>query len=162
VGGLYLLAALLVVIGVADVLSTVWPLRIGDVVWRYGAAGLLAGYLTGPLLGVALAMTLATWLQHRRVLIALSGMEIVVAVLLVAVMGLFALDVTQVRAMRPEVSQRAVLVGGLLQEIKYVLAILALLAMGLGGLRLSKRTEPGKQRGKVGILSSSTTSEERG
>ena len=49
-GGLYLLAALLVVNGVADVLSTVWPLRIGDVVWRYGAAGLLAGFnraLTG-------------------------------------------------------------------------------------------------------------------
>ena len=47
----YLLALSMVLGPLVDLVTTVLPVRLGDVTWRYGFTGLAAGYLLTPLLG---------------------------------------------------------------------------------------------------------------
>ena len=63
----------------------------------------------------------------------------VLSVGLIAAVGIFMLDVVQIRQLRPAEAQAAVLYGGLFQAVKYVLASVIVAALGFG-LRDSART----------------------
>ena len=98
------LALLLVLLPATDFVSNVWPLQPGDFRWRFGMVGLLSGFLLTPLLGMLVAAAAAMLLQHAgllRVTAVLCGAGAAVLVLLV---GVFALDVIQ---LRPEVTPTA-------------------------------------------------------
>jgi hypothetical protein len=135
VRGLYLFAIVLVLSPLLDLGSTVWPLRPTDLPWRYGFLGLAAGYLQTPILGFVIAIAAAHWTQDGGTLKALGIAMLVSAALVVTAMGMFLLDVLQMRGMREAEVQQAVFVGGMLQEVKYVTAALVLGALGLGALR---------------------------
>lgn len=133
--GLYLFAFVLVASPLADLASTVWPMRPTDLTWRYGFLGLGAGYLHTPLLGVTLAMMVAWWTENPGIARGVGFVMLASSVVLLTAMGMFMLDVLQMRGLRePEVRQ-AVLVGGLLQELKYGTAVLVLAALGFGSVR---------------------------
>lgn len=147
--GLYLFALVLILSPLVDLVSTVWPPRPADLSWRYGFLGLSAGYLNTPMLGLAIAAGVAHWRESRAVMKGLGVAMMIVASVLLLVMAMFMLDVLQVRELRPEEARSALLVGGLLQELKYGAAFLILSVSGLGalktasGYRSSKRPAPG-------------------
>ena len=81
-----------------------------------------------------------------------------VSALLVVAMGVFLLDLLQMRGLRPEEAQQAVLIGGLLQEAKYFTAVLVLLALGVGSLRSARglaRKGSEERAGAPGIVTRS-------
>lgn len=137
--GLYAFAVVLVVSPVVDVGTTVFPFRPGDLSWRYGALGIVPGYIHTPLLGLAIAFCLAIWFRHARTLRWLSILTLLAAVAFVMAMGVFALDVVQMRGMRPPEEQGLVLAGGAIQEFKYGTATLVLALLGIGGWRTAAR-----------------------
>jgi hypothetical protein len=139
VAGLYLFAVTLVLYPVMDLATTVWPLRFADLGWRYGFLGLLAGYLHTPLLGLVLAMAVAYWQGHAGTLRAGGLVSLLGTVLLLIVMATFLLDVLAMREVRPEDARAGILVGGILQEVKYLGACLLLGCLGLGGVRTAQR-----------------------
>lgn len=148
VRGLYLFALVLVLSPLMDLASTVWPLRPADLAWRYGFLGLAAGYLHTPILGLVLALLLAWWTGGSGVLKVLGVAMMAGSLVLMLAMGMFMLDVLQMRGMREPELQQAVLVGGILQELKYGTACLVLAALGFGSVR-SAGVQAGARRAEA-------------
>lgn len=141
---LYLIAALFLLTPVLDFVASVWPLRIHDIQWRFATGGLLSGYLLTPLLGVLLAMIAAALLEHRVVQRSLAIVSIVVAVALVGVMGVFTLDVLQLRGdVNPQLKSSYQLASSK-ALIKYVSSLVAFVWMSVIGFRISARLVPVK------------------
>ena len=132
---LYLFGAVLIVMPLLDLGSTVLPARPGDFSWRYGVLGLMAGYLHTPMIGLVLMLAVGWW-EGRSWVLRLGGiLSMAASVGLLAVMAVFALDVLQMRGMRPEEVQSVVLAGGAIQELKYLTAALVLAPLGYGSFR---------------------------
>lgn len=132
---LYVFALVLIAMPLLDFVTSVMPARPGDFSWRYGAFGLMAGYLHTPMLGLVLGMGVA-WALGQGWLLRIAGVfSMLAAVGLLGVMSVFALDVLQMRGMRAEDVQSAILAGGVLQEFKYFSAALVLALLGYGATK---------------------------
>jgi hypothetical protein len=153
VAGLYVFAAMLVVLPLTDLFSTAWPPRLTDLSWRYGFMGLAAGYLQTPLLGLVIALAVGYWLGHAGVLRVLGVASVLLAVVLLGVMALWPMDVMQIRALREPEAQAGVAIGGAIQELKYAAAFLALGLLGFGAIRTAGEVERGTRREAPGIIS---------
>ncbi|MGE0158097.1 MAG: hypothetical protein AB7T31_01725 [Gemmatimonadales bacterium] len=150
--GLYLFAAVLVTSPLIDLVSTAWPPRVTDLSWRYGFFGLAAGYLHTPMIGMVLAMAVAYLQEHVGALRALGVVCLVTAVLLLPVLALWPMDVLQMRDLRAPEVRRGVLIGGVIQEIKYVGACIVLALLGTGCLQLAAAPREARRQAP-GILS---------
>jgi hypothetical protein len=153
--GIYLFGLALLITASIDLATTIWPIRPNDLGWRYGFLGLAAGYLQTPTLGLLLIIGTAIWQEHGGVLRATGMICLVWAALLLGAIGLFGLDVIQMRALRAEEARAGVLTGAVFQELKYFIAMCVLVLMGYGALRtaadLKSRTGRGPQ--SPGIIS---------
>jgi hypothetical protein len=98
----------------------------------------MAGYLQTPTLGLVLVIFAAVWTRSAGVLRFSGAVCLMAALGLLVGMSTFALDVVQMRSMRTAEAQPAVLAGGALQEVKYLVAFLVLSALGVGALRTAK------------------------
>lgn len=141
---LYGVAAILVVLPITDTVLSLWPLHTDDLIWRFGAAGIIASHaLLMPLIGLLLASVTAVLLEHRR---ALRGLSIVAAVvgLVVAVgIGLFALDVVQTRARVEPGAQAGFDSASLRVFIRMGLVVPAAIAIAAGSWAASGRIDRG-------------------
>jgi len=152
VWGLYLFAAVLISSPLIDLLATAWPPRATDLSWRYGFLGLAAGSLHTPLIGIAIAMVVANVEDHVGALRALGIGCLVAAVALLPVLALWPMDVLQMRDLRAPEVQRGVVIGGVIQEIKYVGACVVLGLLGVGCMQMAGGTRAARV-GSPGILS---------
>jgi len=144
--GVYLFGIALILHAVIDLSTTVWPVRVSEITWRYGFLGLGAGYLQTPILGLLFIGGTALWTGNLGLARGVGTLLLATSVILLASVGLFMLDVVQVRQLRPAEAQTAVLYGGLFQAVKYVLAALIVAAMGHGlrdSVRTAERGTPG-------------------
>jgi hypothetical protein len=138
VRGLYLFSLVLVTSPLIDLVSTAWPLRPTDLSWRYGFIGLGAGYLSTPILGLVLAAAVAYWQGDAGALRTLGILSAVVAVAMLPLLAMWPLDFLQMRGLRAEETRRGILVGGVIQEIKYLGACFVLALLGAGALGTAK------------------------
>jgi len=155
VAALYLFGVALFFWPFADLVGNAFPLQPGNLQWRYGFGGLMAAYLNTPTLGLVLLTGLAYGLRHGRALRILSVFEILMAVGLLVVMTVFALDLIQVRAARPEAARAAVLAGGVIAILKHVTGATVLGFLGIGGWRTSSRLAARASRdegGQAGVV----------
>ena len=85
----YFILFTLVLWPLVDFLTTVLPLQMGRAEWRFGSLGIMAVYVSTPIMGVGMAMVLAFFLRHRLVLRFLSVLCLLGAGFLVlAMLGL--------------------------------------------------------------------------
>ena len=136
--GAYVFALTLVLGPLVDLTTTVLPFRMADVNWRYGFVGLAAGYLHTPLLGFGLAVAVAIWQEDSGILRALGILGTMAAGALIPIMGIWALDLMQIRELREPEGRTAVLIGGAIQMAKYAGACLTLALVGIGISRTVK------------------------
>ena len=138
--GLYAVAALLVVISLLDFAGAIWPFLPGDAGWRYGAIGLLSGFLVTPLVGVVLAVLVAVEQRHFAVLKVLGILALAVGVLLLVSIVAFALDAIQVRreAATPEL-RRLTELSAAKAAFKLLTGTLATIWLGSGLVRQPSR-----------------------
>ncbi len=156
VSGLYLLALIIAVSPLLELMATVWPMRPGELLWRYGALGLFAGYMPNVALGLALVMVLAHWRRHTTILRVVGVTSVTLAVVILLVMGMFALDIGQVRALRADELRGATLVAGMLQEVKYLAGAVALACLGVGAVATSAMITVDKDRPSPAVLRAGT------
>ena len=90
-------SALLVVYSYLDYALNIWPLKLGEARWRFGAVGVLTNYLGLIMLGTVLWL----WFQylagnrvHVRVVAVLAGLQ---TLLLLGLLVGFPLDFLQIR-----------------------------------------------------------------
>jgi hypothetical protein len=95
---LYVVAGMLILVPTAEMAAAVeWTFMPGNLQWRAGATGLLASSLVTPVFGLFLALTLAAAMGHRWAMRAFTIVAGAGALLLAALVLLFALDVLQFR-----------------------------------------------------------------
>ncbi len=135
---LYALGALLVIQPPLEVISAAWPLRFGEVGWRFGVTGSFQQLVTTFVIGVALIMLAAYLLRHRLVVRAAAIAALVVVVLFILAAAGFALDYVQLRRMvRPELVHSFDMTS-MRAGIASLLSIVALSVLGYVGLLVSR------------------------
>ncbi len=147
---LYGVAAILVVLPITDTVLSLWPLHTGDLIWRFGAAGIIASHaLLMPLIGLLLASVTAVLLEHRRTLRGLSVVAAFVGLTVAVGIGLFALDVVQTRARVEPGAQAGFDSASLRVFIRMGLVVPAAIAIAAGSWAASGRVgrESGRSRG---------------
>jgi len=145
-GPVYCTAWLLVLITVMDFALAVWPFQPGAIAWRYGAGGLLGGYLLSPILGVAMIALLARALDHRRMLWTVVALGLIGGLVLVITMVAFPLDAVQLRGRVEEAERWAFDVGVAKALVKHLTGGVALLWLAGGSFR-ALRSDP-KESGR--------------
>lgn len=134
----YAVAALLVVMPLTDTFLGVWPMRVGQVTWRFGAAGLLSRALMTPLFGLLIGLVTATLLEHRIMTRVLSIVAFLGALLGVLAMVMFGLDALQARSgVRPE-ALTAFDTAWIVALIKYFLGTITAILLGVGGWKAAR------------------------
>lgn len=138
VKAMYLVGALLIVSAVSDPIIRSWPIRLGDLKWRFGAAGLFTDAVVGIIFGLAWLMAVAALLDHRRTLRTFSVLNLVFALTLCVLIVGFGLDFLQVRSsVNPQL--RGSLDLTVLRALATIaLSILATAALGLSGWRSTR------------------------
>lgn len=96
-GPIYFLAFLYLFLSLVDYLAYIWPLTPGQVNWRYGAIGLVGGFLLTPLMGLVLLLLVAGYLEHRGVRVLTGVLSGTLAIILLLGTMLFLLDALQMR-----------------------------------------------------------------
>lgn len=150
---LYPVAAILAIATVLEPALRVWPLRFGDVGWRFGAAGLAANTAAGVLFSLGLLVLIAAMLGHLRTVRTLSVVATLLGVLAFGTLILFTLDFLQLRP-----SVRAEMAGGFsiaAVQAMFLMVIsgLSSIVLGIAGWRTSRqRTEKKKADAGAGVL----------
>lgn len=143
---LYFVAFLFILFPLVDFGLNVWPLRFGDVSWRYGAVGLLSQFFITPLLGLALAWAIAEANDDRGTRLFLSILCAVGAVFLAIALVGFALDVVQVGATVSPERVSGFRIGAIRSMLKQSLMIVALAWFAVAGWRTERARRGGRRR----------------
>jgi hypothetical protein len=158
----YFATFLFIVLPAIDFVANVWPLRVGDASWRYGAAGFLSGYLLTPLLGLVLGFLVAALCRHRRALTVLSVVCGIGTVLLLVISLEFILDALQVRSGIAAADKGHFDVGAVKALLKYWAMVVALLWAGIVGWRIARderRARGPRRSGSTPLVRSKHTKE---
>lgn len=93
----YLILGIATILPLIDLLVSLSPLRPTTLMWRFGAVGLFASAIGAPLLVLFLIYVLAYFSGDRKVMIACAVIAAVIALLMIAGAGTFALDALQMK-----------------------------------------------------------------
>ncbi len=143
-GAFYPVAALLILSPLLDVAGAVWPIRAGEVSWRFGTMGLITNGLVTPILGLALIQLIGTFAEHRGVVRFVAIIELVLGVLVLIGLALFVLDYLQ---LRPTVAPNAQAAYDLAAVKAMFIALLETIVLGWVGRAGLKFGPRGSGRG---------------
>jgi hypothetical protein len=156
VWALYAVALALLVSPLVDLVGAVWPLRMGEVSWRFGAFGLTTSALVSPILAFALLKVGGVLLEQRSLVRIVAVVDLVLLVLLLVGLGFFALDFLQLRATLATPSLAQYDMAGFKATVNGVVELIALGWMGVQGLRASARVAKPSgghgSRGEAGLI----------
>lgn len=138
--GLYPVGALLVLVPLVDLALRSFPPQFGTLQWRFATAGLVLNNTGTILLGLGLIGLVAALAGHRRTLRALGITTLVLAVVVLALVALFALDAVQIRRLAAPNFKRPILASGLGAMFTGLFGIVALVTMGRAALAASRPT----------------------
>lgn len=144
-GLLYLAGAVLVVDQGLILASSIMPFSPGAAQWRFGAVGLAAGRITPLLLADTAIILAAIWLGHRAMLRTWALLHLVLVVVLLLVLGGFALDAIQVRQQLIPEAQAGMLLGASRVGIMLLGMVVWSVWTGWRLLALLKSTRPPAQ-----------------
>jgi hypothetical protein len=134
----YLIAFLFCLVPLMDFVVATYPMQPGTLKWRTGALGLLAGVWLVPLLGNLIAMVTAYIMGHRGVNRTIAALQLMVAILMLGVLGLFALDVIAFRQSIPPENEPGYLMAVSGAFTKHLSAVIALIVLAVTGIRISR------------------------
>ncbi len=146
--GLYPVALLLILVPLVDLSLRVFPPQFGTLQWRFASTGLLMGNLGTILLGVGLFGLVAVFADHKRLLRGVGFAALALAVVLLALLVLFALDAIQIRRLANANFKRAVLLSSMGALFNCLFSAGALLFIGRAALAGSRATRVPARRPK--------------
>lgn len=150
---LYLLAAVLVLTPLFDfVTSGVVPPQVGNIEWRFATVGLLSGFLLTPMLGVALGMFVAAWMDHHGVQRALAILNLAVCALFTVLLLLFLLDVIQLRSAVQAEAKAGFQAAAFKAVVKHLIFIVSMGVFGVRGLKAVRARRPEMRKPQPSII----------
>lgn len=155
----YLVALLLVFMPVLQVLLQIWPLQLGNIQWRFPAAGVLVGSLQSPFLGLAIIALVARSTESRGISRTVGILSAITSIVLIASLVLFVLDALQLRAIvnsrgMQQFQLTSIRVGLTCLIFTVAFAVLAMVALKQpkGTARTADRTTVRGKDDSVGLL----------
>jgi hypothetical protein len=136
----YVVAFMLFTLPLLDGLVTLWPFRFEEERWRFGAVGSVGNLTLVPVLGIFVAIAVATVSDHRRTRQVLGIVSAVLAIFFAGAFVVFTLDYLQVRSLAPREGLRVIDVVAIGSMIKQVLTVLALTLLARAGLTGPKKS----------------------
>ncbi len=152
VAPLYFLAFLLTATPVMDFVTSILPMRMSDIEWRFASVGLLSGFLLTPLLGIGLAMAVAHFADQGRLQRTMAILNLSIAVIFVALLVAFLLDILQLKSAVQAEAQEAFVSAAVKAVIKHVCFVIALGFLGWRGFRMSRWSLPEARRPQSSVL----------
>lgn len=141
-GALYLTAALLIVLPLVDYVTSIVPYLPASTKWRFASSALFSGFLLTPFLGVALVILVAGLMQHRAVLRWTGILCFLVALALLGICALLALDIIELRASAEADVRTALVLSGGRAVFKNLIMSASLAYIGLACRGASASMEP--------------------
>lgn len=133
----YAFGMLLVGLPLLDFVTSVLPVFFVNTQWRYTTVGLFSNFLLTPLLGVGVMIAVAGIREHlvfQRVLATING---IVAVLLIALLVRFVLDIVTLTATIPPDGLKSFQNAAFKAIVKLAMTILVLTWLSTAGWRIS-------------------------
>ena len=140
-GPFYFMCLLFVLIPAVDMATNSWPLRLDDVGWRFGTAGLLSGFLLTPLLGMVLAVAGAHVMGHSRTVLVLGVLSALGAAALIGIAAVFTLDALQLHPQVSPEGQFSYRVGAIRAWAKTGVVAIALIWLAIASFRAPRLQE---------------------
>ena len=147
--GLFPVALMLILMPIADISLRSLTAEAGSLQWRFATVGLMFGNLGTVVLGVGLLGFAATLAGARGLLRGVGFFSIALAVLIVALMALFALDALQVRRLVAVPLKRGVLLSSAGAGFAATLGVIALIIVGRASLLTSRSARAAERRVKA-------------
>ena len=148
----YLVAFLLVATPAMDFVTSIVPMRLGDIEWRFASVGLLSGFLLTPLLGIMAAMWVAAIAGHGTLQRAIAIANMVVGGLFALLLVFFLLDVLQLRGVVQPEAKSAFESAASKAVVKHATFVFTMLYLGWRGLRVAKATVKEAPRARASVV----------
>jgi hypothetical protein len=146
----YLVSIALFLLPLADVSTTLYPWRLFEPRWRFGAVGLVSNALLLPIVGLLIAFVTTALLDHRIVRRVLGVLSFLGSALCLVALVIFALDALQTRAVVREDMQQSFNVASIAAGVKTLFAGVTFFVIGLSAFRMGRgRTSDSKQRAPI-------------
>jgi hypothetical protein len=143
----FAIALLLIIIPFGETLVSVWPWRLSEANWRFGAMGFFSKAFMTPMVGLVLLLAVAVAAESGVVLRVISVATALYALVGVAFAGIFVLDILQLRAgVRPDLRtafDQASILAFLRTLASTAIAVLVALGAWRSGRRFTQRTRGG-------------------
>jgi hypothetical protein len=133
----YAFGMLLIGLPLLDFVTSVLPPSFSNIQWRFTTVGLLSNFLMTPLLGMGIMIVVAAIREHfvfQRVLATING---IAAVLLIALLVLFVLDIVQLTGSIPPDGLKIFQNAAFKAIVKHTMTILVLTWLATAGWRIS-------------------------
>ena len=128
---------------VLDLLVSIYPVRLEQVVWRFGAVGLLSSAVGAPLLILFFIFALALFAGDRKVVLAVGVIAAIVALLLVAGTGSFALDALQMKRRVQAAAQQRFMLASMQAMLKLIVEGTCAIVLSITAFRtINKKSLP--------------------
>jgi hypothetical protein len=116
-----------------------YPANPSAVVWRFGVIGAISNYLLTAFFGLSMACGTAMYYRHHIGLRVFAIVSLVAAILLLVILGDFAMNVTQLHRSVPSDQMTPFRIGTAKAVVKYGLTIIALIVLGVVCWKASRR-----------------------
>jgi hypothetical protein len=137
----YLFFGIAMILPVLDLLVSVYPIRLDTVVWRFGAVGLLSSAIGAPLLILFFVFALALFAGDRKVIVTVGVLSALIALLLVAGTGSFALDALQMKRRVQAAAQQRFMLASAQAMMKLILEAISAVVLAITAFRTLKKTK---------------------
>lgn len=95
---LFVIAFVIIAVPIAQSIFQIWPLRLSNIQWRFGAANALSGVLPLPFLGFSLLLLMARGMESRGLARLVGALSTLFTLGLLASIALFVLDAQELKA----------------------------------------------------------------
>ncbi|MDB4888704.1 MAG: hypothetical protein JWL61_559 [Gemmatimonadetes bacterium] len=137
----YLFFGIAMILPLLDLLVSVYPARLGTVVWRFGAVGLLSSAIGAPLLVLFFIFALALFVGDRKVIVTVGVVAALIALLLVAGTGSFALDALQMKRRVQAAAQQRFMMASMQAMMKLILEAISAIVLSITAFRTLKKSK---------------------
>jgi hypothetical protein len=135
----YITACVFLITAALDIATLAYPANPSAIVWRFGTVGAISNYLLTGFFGFTLACATAMYYRHLTTLRGLAVLSMLSALMLVVILGDFALNVAQIHRTVPQPQMSAFQIGTAKATIKYGMTIIALLVLAVICWKASRR-----------------------
>jgi hypothetical protein len=137
----YLFFGIAMILPILDLLVSIYPIRLDTVVWRFGAVGLLSSAIGAPLLVLFFVFALALFAGDRKVIVTVGVLSALIALLLVAGTGSFALDALQMKRRVQAAAQQRFMMASAQAMMKLILEAISAVVLAITAFRTLRKTK---------------------